>query len=182
MTGAPLSFTFDWRPSEHAHVTSSLIREQFSSGIWSILKWTVVLVLLLSATLTLALVAMGDLNSTAQLGPLTIVVAALTWKFPILTGRLNAWRVQRSDPNVAHPITHTFDHAGLQIGMRTIDARLKWEGMNRVQETPEMFLFYYSRRTAYFLPKRVLGSADASADLADWIRTRLPPDVPYISP
>ena len=77
-------------------------------------------------------------------------------------------------------MTHTFDDVGLHIGMRTIDAQLKWAGMNRVQETPEMFLFYYSRRTAYSLPKRILGSADASADLADWIRTRLPPDVPYI--
>ena len=153
-----------------------------SSGLWRILKWTVVLVLILSATLTIATAAVGDLSSTVQLGPLTLVVAGLTWKLPILTGRLQAWRVRRSDPNVAHPITHTLDDSGLHIGMRTLNAELKWAGMNRVHETPDMFLFYYSRRTAYFLPKRVVGPAADSAGLADWIRTRLPSDVAYITP
>ena len=182
MSATPLSFTFDWRPGEHAHVTSLLVREQFSSGLWRVLKWTVVLVLILSATLTITAAAAGDLNSAMQLGPLALVVSGLTWKLPILTGRLQAWRVRRSDPNVAHPITHTLDDSGLHIGMRTLNAELKWAGMNRVRETSDMFLFYYSRRTAYFLPKRVVGTADDWSGLADWIRTRLPPDVVYITP
>ena len=158
------------------------IREQFSSGLWRILKWAVVLVLVVSAALTIAAAAVGDLNSTVRLGPLTLVVAGLNWKMPILSGRLQAWRVSRSDPNVARPITHTLDDSGLHIRMRTLNAELKWAGMNRVRETPEMFLFYYSRRTAYFLPKRVVGSAADTAGLADWIRTRLPPEVAYITP
>ena len=29
MSATPISFTFDWRPGEHARVTSLLIREQF---------------------------------------------------------------------------------------------------------------------------------------------------------
>jgi hypothetical protein len=66
--------------------------------------------------------------------------------------------------------------------MRTLNAELKWAGMNRIRETPDMFLFYYSRRTAYFLPKRVVGPAADSAGLAEWIRTRLPSDVAYITP
>ena len=65
--------------------------------------------------------------------------------------------------------------------MRTLNAELKWAGMNRVRETPDMFLFYYSRRTAYFLPKRVVGTADDWSGLADWIRTRLPPEGAYIT-
>ena len=182
MTTPAFSFTFDWQAGEHARATSLLIRERFSSGIWRILKWVVVLVLAVSATLTIVVAATGDLTSTAQLGPLTLLVSGLTWKFPILTGRLQAWRIKRSDPNVAHPITHTFDDSGLHIGMRTINTELKWEGMNKVRETPEMFLFYYSRRTAYFLPKRVVRRADGSADLAEWIRSRLPAGVAYIAP
>ena len=97
---APFSFTFDWRPGEHAHVTGLLIREQFSSGVWRLLKWTLVLVLVLSAAMTMATAAAGDLTSTLQLGPLTLIVSGLAWKFPILSGRVQAWRVQRSDPNV----------------------------------------------------------------------------------
>ena len=137
MSAAPISFTFDSCPGEHARVTSLLIHEQFSSELWRILKWAVVLVLVLSATLTIAAAAVGDLNCTVRLGPLTLVVAGLTWKLPILTGRLQAWRVRRSDPNVAHPITHTLDDSGLHIGMRTFNAELKWAGMNRVGETPD---------------------------------------------
>ena len=146
------------------------------------LKWAVVLVLVLSATLAVAVAAVGDLTSTVQLGPLTLLVSGLTltWKLPILTGRLQAWRARRSDPNVTHPITYTLDDSGLHIGTRTLNAELKWAGMNRVRETSDMFLFYYSRRTAYFLPKRVVGPGD-STSLADWIRTRLPPDVAYIT-
>ena len=34
MIAAPISFTFDWDPGEHARVTSLLIREQVSSGLW----------------------------------------------------------------------------------------------------------------------------------------------------
>ena len=124
-----------------------------------------------------------DLKSKTvhRAGPTPLVVSGLTWKLPILTGRLQAWRVRRSDPNVAHPITHILDDSGLHIGMRTLNAELKWEGMNRVQETSDMFLFYYSLRTAYFLPKRVVGSADDSAGLGKWIRTRLPSGVAYIA-
>ena len=180
MSASPFSFTFDWRADEHARVTSLLIREQFSSGLWRIIKWAVVLILVLSAALTLATAAAGDVRSTMQLGPLTLVVAGLTWKLPILTGRLHAWRIRRNDPNVGHPITHTFDDSGLHIGMRTLNAELKWAGMNRVRETPDMFLFYYSRRTAYFLPKRVVGDAEDATGLANWIRTRVPPDVAYV--
>ncbi len=180
MSASPFSFTFDWQPGEHARVTALLIREQFSSGPWRILKWAVVLVLVLSASLTLATAAAGDLDSALRLGPLTLIVSALTWKLPILTGRLQAWRVRRSDPNVGHPITHTLDDSGLHIAMHTLNAELKWAGMNRVRETPEMFLFHYTRRTAYFLPKRVVGPAEDSAGLAEWIRTRLPPDVAYV--
>ena len=66
--------------------------------------------------------------------------------------------------------------------MRTINTELKWGGMNRVRETPEMFLFYYSRRTAYFLPKRAVTRADGPAGLAEWIRSRLPDGVAYIGP
>jgi hypothetical protein len=194
MTESAFSFTFDWRPDEHARVTSFLIREQFSSRGWRVSKWIVFSVLILSVAVTLVLAATGDVASVVELGPLTLVVSGLVWKFPILTGRLHAWRVRRNDPNVAHAITHSFDDSGLHIEMRTLNAELKWAGMNRVRETPEMFLFYYSRRTAYFLPKRVVGHSDASLEppggsvtianesskLSDWIRSRLPEDVPYI--
>ena len=59
MSATPISFTFDWCPGEHARVTSLLIHEQFSSGLWRILKWAVVFVLAVSAALTIAAAAVG---------------------------------------------------------------------------------------------------------------------------
>ncbi len=182
MTTDLRSYTFDWRRDEHARVTSLLFREQLRSGIWRLGKWIIALVVILGAMLCVATAMLGDLASTLRLAPLLVIVGGLTLAFPALIGRLQAWRVQRNDPNVGHPFTHMLDHSGLHVGMRTVNAELKWSGMYMVRETPDMFLFYYNRRTAYFLPKRALGSLEESAGLAQWIRTQLPSSVPYVAP
>jgi hypothetical protein len=52
--------------------------------------------------------------------------------------------------------------------------------MHKVRETPDMFLFYYSKRLAYYLPKRVVEPPEVAAQLPQWIRAHLPPTVPYI--
>jgi hypothetical protein len=55
---------------------------------------------------------------------------------------------------------------------------LKWSGLHKVRETPDLFMFYYSKRIAYYLPKRVLPSEVEVEDLRDLIRRRLTPSVP----
>ena len=74
---------------------------------------------------------------------------------------------------------HELNDSGLHIGMRTLNAHLKWSGMHSVRETRTMFLFHYSKRTAYFLPKRAVGSVEEVRDLVVWIRERLPAEVPF---
>ena len=180
MTIEDRSFTFDWRPKEHARVTSLLLSEQVARGIGRVLKWAIAAFLVFAAVVTAATAISGDLTSTLQLGPLVIIVAVLTSKFPEITGRLQAWRVGRSDPNVGHPIVHAFGPLGLRVGMRTVDAELKWSGMHKVRETSDMFLFYYSKRLAYYLPKRVVETPEVAAELRGWIRGHLPPAVPYV--
>jgi hypothetical protein len=180
MTIEDRSFTFDWRPKDHARVTSLLLSEQVARGIGRILKVAIAVFLVFAAVVTAATAISGDLTSTLQLGPLVIIVAVLTSKFPEITGRIQAWRVGRSDPNVDHPMVHTFGPAGLRVGMHTVDAELKWAGMHKVRETSDMFLFYYSERLAYYLPKRAVEGPEVAAELREWIRGHLPPAVPYV--
>ena len=85
----------------------------------------------------------------------------------------------RHDPNVAHPITHTVDASGLGITTRAATVHVKWDGMHKVRETEDMFLFYYTSRYAYFLPKRAVGAGAAEEEFRERIRACLPADTPY---
>ena len=180
MSVADWSFSFDWRPGEHAEVTALLMREQFNSGAWRVLRWTALAVLVLATVIVAVSAAAGDWGSVASLGPLTALVGGLLLKFPFLTARLQAWRVARNDPNVGDPIHHTLTDQGLKIGMRTLDAELRWSGMQAVRETPTMFLFHYSKRMAYYLPKRAVGGGVEIEHLSEWIQRQLPAGTPYL--
>jgi hypothetical protein len=177
---SPPSYSFDWRSREHASVTAFLVRQQSKDGIWRALRWGIVIFLALAAAVVLASALLGDLASVLQLGPLTALVGGIVYGFPTITGRLQAWRVARTDPNVSSPIIHTLTASGLQIGMKTISAELRWDGMHSVGETPSMFLFYYNKRRAYYLPKRVVGSPQEVSELKDRIMAHLPVCVPFI--
>lgn len=179
MTGKPISYTFRWRAADHAEVTSLLVREQFGSGTGRLVKWIVAAIVAFAALVALAAAALGDWGASIRLAPWTLAVAVLLLGFGRLTGRLRAWQVGRMDPNVGHPFIYTLTDTGLRIGLHTFEAELKWEGMDRVRETRNMFLFYYSPRAAYFLPKRAVGAEHMDA-LRKQIRARLPATVPYL--
>jgi hypothetical protein len=172
--------SFDWRPEEHAEVTALLIGEQSRSGVWRVLRWVLVGLLALALLVAGAAAVDGDWRSAVELGALWILVVALVSWFPTITGRLQAWRVKRSDPNVLDPIKHTIRDTGLHISMRTLDAELRWSGMQSVRETDSMFLFHYTKRFAYYLPKRALPDSEAVAQLSSWIQERLPAEVPFV--
>ena len=161
-------------------MTSQLVREQFGSGAWRVVKWVVVGIVTVSGVVTVAALVMGDLRSALALGPLVLVVGALVVGFGPLTGWIRAWQVRRLDPNVRHPITQTLDEAGVHIALHTANIDLKWAGLYQVRETDDVFAFYYNRRSAYFLPKRCLGGSEGITALRTWIRERLPSEVPFI--
>ncbi len=173
------SYTFDWRLKEQAHVTALLLREHFGTGSWRVAKWVVIGIVVLSALFAAGLALLGDVASAMTLAPLLLLLGVLLAVFYRLTGWLRAWQVQRIDPNVAHPLTHTLDEAGLHVSAQTVNVDLKWAGLHKVRETPAFFLFYYSRRWAYYLPKRACVSEAEVERLRAWIRAQLPPGVPY---
>lgn len=181
-SSVPRTYTFDWRSDEHARVTSLLVREQFGSGVRRAMKWGVVVVLVLGAVVAVATAVAGSLAEALPLTSLVIAVAALVLAFGRLAGLIQAWQLKRHDPNVGHPITHSLDETGFHVRARTTDIDLRWGGLHRVRETPDWFMFYYSSRLAYYLPKRALPDPEEVAELRAWIRTQLPPDVPYVEP
>jgi hypothetical protein len=176
---ASVSYTFDWRRQEHARVSTLLVRELFGRGVRRVLKWIVVAVWTAGVLLAAVGIGLGDVGIAWRLGPLLALVGVMLLVFYPLTGWLHASQVGRHDPNVEHPITHTLDASGLGITTRAATVHVKWEGMHKVRETDDMFLFYYTDRYAYFLPKRTVGAESAVDGLRDRIRDWLPASVPY---
>lgn len=172
-------YTFDWQLREHAGVVGLLVRERFQSGVWRMIRWLVVVILALATIATLASLLLHDYSSAARLGPLVVLVGGATFWFEQWTGLIRAWQVQRMDPAVRHPISHALEESGLHIITRAAETRLDWGGLHRVRETPGFFMFYYSERIAYYLPKRVVGTEAEVANLRTLIRGWLPPDVPF---
>ena len=154
------TYTFDWRLGEHAQVVTLLSRDRHKSGIWRVFRWSVVIVLAVATVATFASAFVGDFTSALQLGPLVVIVGGLTFWFEKWTGLLRAWQIKRLDPAVHHPITHAIETSSLKVTSKVAETRLKWEGLFKVRETPDLFLFYYSDRIAYYLPKRVIGGQE----------------------
>jgi hypothetical protein len=134
MNSDPRAYTFDWRADEHARVTSLLVREQFDTGFRRAMKWGVVIILVLGAVVAVATAIAGSLAEAMPLGALVIAVAALVLAFGRLAGWIQAWQLKRTDPNVAHPITHSLDESGYHVSSRTTDVDLKWDGLHKVRK------------------------------------------------
>ncbi len=173
-------YTFEWRRKEHARVTELLMKERFGSGPFRLLRVAILFVAIVSCVIAVAGIVAGDSEMVIPLLPLAVTVGFLTLAFSRITGSLQAWQVGRTDPNTSHPITFRFADSGLQISMHTVDAELRWTGVPRVRESDDLFLIHYSRRRAYFLPKRAVPSAQKVADLSDWIRAQLPSNSEYV--
>ncbi len=173
------SYTFDWRRSEHARVSTLLVRELFGRGVRRAIKWIVIGVWLLGALMAIAGPVLGDAGMAWQLAPPLVVVGVMLAVFYRLTGWLHAWQVGRNDPNVSHPITHTVDASGFRITTHSATVDLRWDRVHKVRETEDMFLVYYIPRYAYFLPKRAVGSEPEVEELRDQIRGWLPAGTPY---
>lgn len=162
-------YTFDWMPGEHARVTALLVRDRMRRPLARILFLSIAVVVVLAVALSVLAIAGGDPSLAFPLLPLALVVGALSVTTPALIGRLQAWQIRRVDPNLASPIHHHLTPEGVRIELRTTRVELGWEGMAGVRETPDFFLFHYSPRHAYYLPKRVLPPGEVD-EVREYIR------------
>jgi YcxB-like protein len=64
----------------------------------------------------------------------------------------------------------TFGPGGIVIESEEVRADCKWSAFTRIQETPELFLFQPTDRTATYVPKRCLGSGEEIRTMRKLIR------------
>jgi hypothetical protein len=166
--------TCDWRVREHAEVTGLLVQELFSRGIWRVAKWVVVAIVTFAVAVAIVLIAAGEGREAAPLIPLLIIICAILLRFSWLTGWIRARQTRGHDPNINDPFTQIYSEDGLHVATRTASADLKWSGMFKVRETRDYLLFYYSRRMAYYLPKRAVPNDEDLAELRSRIRAWAP--------
>jgi hypothetical protein len=81
----------------------------------------------------------------------------------VVLPRINQWTVKRqlrSNPMLGGPQSFALQEDGLAMENRAGSALVRWPTLLRVVESPEYFLFYYTRQFAYFLPRAAIPSSE----------------------
>jgi hypothetical protein len=173
----PIIYTFDWHAKDHASCIQTITRETYRRGFARLMKWCVYAVLAVASVLFIVSTVAGDFETAGAFVPWILLLIFWIVFIGTFIGRIQAWSARRQDPNIAHPFTYTFSDEGFHVSMKSTDVDQRWSGLDKVRETDNLFMFYYTPRCAYYLPKRVL-EGDAQVDsFRDWLRQRIPADV-----
>jgi hypothetical protein len=78
-------------------------------------------------------------------------------------------RAQESDPHAEEPYEIEVAPEGIRTWCAHVDARYTWDGITRVIETPEFYLFLRGSMGGPFIPKRLLDAA-SNEELRNGIR------------
>ena len=95
-------------------------------------------------------------------------LALVRWGMPHLSARTYARNHRACIP---HDQIHVVSHEGIQAQCQTSDVKIQWNGISRVLETPEFFLFFTTPQCAFKVPKRAIPTAEqveAVRQLAGW--------------
>lgn len=162
------SLTYEFRvdPSETVRA-SQYIRRRQRFG-W--LRWAVWPMLLGLAVLYRATdVPWRDLW---LLGVAALFLAALTLATPWVQRR-QLQRAYSETPSLREPQVYRFSDAGLAITGGPATVTLGWDAIVEALETPEFFLLFYSKRCAYYVPKRSIGGIAEEEALRVLLREHL---------
>jgi hypothetical protein len=106
--------------------------------------------------------AIGD--SWQRIGPWLAFQNALPWlllgvfyltMMPLMA-RAAARKALENDPSLRGPQTRIVDDDGVHVLGAGFRQDLRWTDLVKAVETEEFFLFFYNKRQAHFVPKRVL--------------------------
>jgi hypothetical protein len=104
----------------------------------------------------------GEINAKAA------IVSAVPWlmlsafylsMLPLMQ-RAAARRALENDPALRGVQVRTVDEAGVQVVGAGFAQQLLWADLVRAVETDHFFLFFYNKRVAHYLPKRVLTESE----------------------
>jgi hypothetical protein len=165
---APLIYEFHIDPTETVRASRVVQRRQrFAWITWAV--WP------LFAALAVFYLATGTpWQDLWLLG----VAASFLLALQLLAPRLQRWQLRRAyaeTPNLRGPQVHQFSDSGLSITGGSAATTLGWDSFVEVTEVNDLFLFFYSKKGAYYLPKRVVGGEVERRALRKFLRGRLGP-------
>jgi hypothetical protein len=172
---APLTYEFQIDSAETVRASRAVHRRQrFAWLVWAI--WP-----LLLALAVLYLASGVPWQNLWLLGVVALFLLTLQW----LTPWIQRWRLRRAyaeTPNLRGPQVYRFSDAGLSITGGAATVTLGWDSFVEAAETDEFFLFFYSKRYAYYVPKRVVGKGIYQSALRGLLRAKLGPRAAGIRP
>ncbi len=155
MTEPKLSFRFSFQPWEHYRA----LRAISNRGAMRVTTYLFGLVVPLAF---LALTLMAQVTDPELPPPgfrdLWIVVFLPAVYFLLIPALYlwKAYRLQIDEPSKEGEQTRSLSAAGLKISGPRMSVDLSWDGIRRIIETREFFLFFGSKSCAMYIPKRLL--------------------------
>ncbi len=166
---APLDFAYSWSVKEHARA-QHVIRLR-NEGFRLLFGGAVTLAVIWNGVATWF--AIDDDPGYLQYSiPASLIILLAIWLALWGFGWTDAWRQQRTDSSLQHPIHLIIGGHGLRVRGKSAEVALRWKAMKRVTETREFVLFYFTQGKAYYLPKRVASAAQL-AELRAMIAARV---------
>ncbi|MEX2281945.1 MAG: YcxB family protein [Gemmatimonadota bacterium] len=167
----PLTYEFRLDPDETIRAIRDVQRRQgfgwLHSAIWHWALWPVVV-----GMAVLYFFLPTDLRALWLVGIVAFLLAALAGLTPSVV-RWQLRRDYRETPSLQGIQVYQFSDAGLTITGGATMVTLGWDAFVDAAETTEFFLFYYSKRQAYYLPKRAVGEDLERRRLRELIQLKL---------
>ena len=163
---APLIYEFNIDAAETVRASRAVQRRQrFAWIAWAV--WPILL------ALTVLYLATGvPWQKLWLLGPVALFILTVQ----LLTPRIQRWQLRRAyaeTPNLLGPQVYRFSDAGVSITGGAATTTLGWDSFVEAAETDEVFLLFYSKRRAYYVPKRAVGKGIYQSALRALLRAKL---------
>ncbi len=153
-----LQYTWEWDRREHLRVFRAVQRNARGGLVLRGIGW----VLAAFAVLGVAFVAWAFLTSRRS-----AAWAELPWVFVLVAWLgLFRWWIPHASARAFRrlhtgPLHLVVDAEGLDTGSEVSNVRMRWPAFRRILEEPDFFLFFFSGRAAFYLPKRAIVGEDA---------------------
>ena len=162
----PLTFAFQLDPAETVRA-SQIVARRRPFG------WTERWALPLIIGFGLLFAALGvPWKNLWLLGAIALALFLLQLFIPIVQRR-HLRRAYDDTPSLRGPQTYQFSDTGLVISGVSSSVSLGWDSLVEAIETREFFLFYHTKRAAFYLPKRAAPDEAQRAALRDLLQTQL---------
>jgi hypothetical protein len=167
----PFTYEFRLDPAETVRAIHDVQRRRgfafLHSSRWD---WAIWAVFVAMAVLYFFLPV--DLRPLWLIGVIAFFLAGLISFVPwIVRGQLR--REYRDNPSLQGPQVYQFSDAGLTITAGATMLTLGWDAFVDAAETPAFFLFYYTKRQAYYFPKRAVSDEQELHRLRELIRAKM---------